>query len=209
MKLDALRTNTNISAYRYAADSYLRASENARKIGLKDEQTVKGNESRYELDGTLKEEYSTIGKTGMNTEKESGDSPAEVHNREHNGKRDGFDKDCPLCECETCKNRRYQDESNDSAVSFQTPTRMDPSAAQSRVRGHEMEHVRRERMKAADEGKHVVSQTVQIKTDICEECGKIYVAGGLTRTVTRTDMRDFHSMFMLGFDEEQADKNIS
>ena len=29
------------------------------------------------------------------------------------------------------------------------------------------------------------------------------------RTVTRTDMRDFHSMFMLGFDEEQADKNIS
>ena len=74
MKLDALRTNTNISAYRYAADSYLRASENARKIGLKDEQTVKGNESRYELDGTLKEEYSTIGKTGMNTEKESSDS---------------------------------------------------------------------------------------------------------------------------------------
>lgn len=67
-----------------------------------------------------------------------------------------------------------------------------------------MEHVRRERMKADNEGKKIVSQTVQIKTDICEECGKIYVAGGLTRTRTRTDMTDFHKTFMLGFDESDA-----
>ncbi len=55
-------------------------------------------------------------------------------------------------------------------------------------------------MKADNEGKRVVSQTVQIKTDTCEECGRIYVSGGLTRTVTRMDMTDFHDMFMLGFD---------
>ena len=211
MKLDALRTNTNISAYRNVSDSYLRMSKNAEKLGLRDEQTVVGNKSRYELDGSLKDEHLPIG-AFKGTEKTDEDNPlsenskAEQHTK---GKHDGFEKDCPLCECEPCRNRRYQDDSNDSGVSFQTPTRLDPAAAGARVRGHEMEHVRREKAKADEDGRRIVSQTVQIKTDICEECGKIYVAGGLTRTVSRIDMRDFHSVFMLGFDGKETDKSIS
>lgn len=211
MKLDALRTNTNISAYRNVSDSYLRMSKSAEKLGLRDEQTVVGNKSRYELDGSLKDEHLPIGapKNAEKTDKE--DSTNEISKTEQHtkGKHDGFEKDCPLCECETCKKRRYQDDSNDSGVSFQTPTRLDPAAAGARVRGHEMEHVRREKAKADEDGRRIVSQTVQIKTDICEECGKIYVAGGLTRTVSRIDMRDFHSVFMLGFDGEGTDRNIS
>lgn len=211
MKLDAVRTNSNISAYsRNAADSYLRVSDNARKLGLKDEQTVNGNESRYELDGTLKEEYSPIGMANKPEKADGENLSTEVQNKgsEHtSGKHDGFEKDCPMCECETCRNRRYQDDSDDSAVSFQMATRMNPTQAQHRVRAHEMEHVRRESAKASEEGKVVVSQSVQIMTDTCEECGKIYVSGGLTRTKTRTDMRDFHSMFMLGFDGKNLKTN--
>ena len=211
MKLDALRTNTNIYAYRNVSDSYLRMSKSAEKLGLRDEQTVVGNKSRYELDGSLKDEHLPIG-APKSTEKTDEDNPlgenpkTEQHS---NGKHDGFEKDCPLCECETCRKRRYQDDSNDSGVSFQSPTRLDPAVAGARVRGHEMEHVRREKAKADKDGRRIVSQTVQIKTDICEECGKIYVAGGLTRTVSRIDMSDFHSVFMLGFDGDETDKSIS
>lgn len=32
-----------------------------------------------------------------------------------------------------------------------------------------------------------MQQTVSIQTAICPECGKIYVAGGTTRTVTSAD----------------------
>ena len=211
MKLDALRTNTNIYAYRNVSDSYLRMSKSAEKLGLRDEQTVVGNKSRYELDGSLKDEHLPIG-APKSTEKTDEDNPlgenpkTEQHSK---GKHDGFEKDCPLCECETCRKRRYQDDSNDSGVSFQSPTRLDPAVAGARVRGHEMEHVRREKAKADEDGRRIVSQTVQIKTDICEECGKIYVAGGLTRTVSRIDMSDFHSVFMLGFDGDETDKSIS
>ena len=211
MKLDSLRTNTNISAYRNVSDSYLRMSKSAEKLGLRDEQTVVGNKSRYELDGSLKDEHLPIG-APKSTEKTDEDNPLGENSKieQHSkGKHDGFEKDCPLCECETCRNRRYQDDSNDSGVSFQSPTRLDPASAGARVRGHEMEHVRREKAKADEDGRRIVSQTVQIKTDICEECGKIYVAGGLTRTVSRIDMSDFHSVFMLGFDGDETDKSIS
>ena len=88
-------------------------------------------------------------------------------------------------ECQTCKNRRYQDGSNDPGVSFKTPGKIDPSVAQSRVRGHEYEHVFRERSKAVREGREVISQSVTLQTGICPECGRTYVSGGTTRTVTR------------------------
>lgn len=89
-------------------------------------------------------------------------------------------------ECKTCKNRRYQDGSDDSGVSFQTPTKVDPKAAASKVRSHEQEHVSRNRSKAEREGNEIVSQSVTIHTGICPECGKIYVSGGTTRTTTRS-----------------------
>ena len=72
-------------------------------------------------------------------------------------------------------------------VSFQTPTRVAPEQAASAVRGHEQEHVVREQAKARREDRHVVSQSVTIHTDICPECGKVYVSGGTTRTVTAAD----------------------
>ncbi|MBN7773752.1 hypothetical protein [Clostridium aminobutyricum] len=89
-------------------------------------------------------------------------------------------------ECQTCKNRKYQDESNDSGVSYQTPTKLGNNVASS-VRAHEQEHVSRNQMKAEQEDREVVSQTVMLHTAVCPECGKTYVSGGTTRTVTRAD----------------------
>ena len=88
-------------------------------------------------------------------------------------------------ECQTCEKRKYQDGSDDMGVSFQTPTNVKPEVAPSAVRGHEMEHVYREQAKAGREGREVVSQTVTMHTEICPECGKSFVSGGTTETVTR------------------------
>jgi hypothetical protein len=87
-------------------------------------------------------------------------------------------------ECQTCKNRRYQDGSNDPGVSFKSPTKLSPGQAGSAVRAHEQEHVTRNAAKAEREDREVVSSSVRIHTAICPECGKPYVAGGVTRTVT-------------------------
>lgn len=87
--------------------------------------------------------------------------------------------------CQTCKNRKYQDGSDDPGVSFKSPTKVDPKAAAAAVKGHEMEHVFREKNKAKEEGREVVSQSVAIHTNICPECGKVYVSGGTTRTTTK------------------------
>ena len=87
-------------------------------------------------------------------------------------------------ECETCEKRKYQDGSDDPGVSFKTPTNVAPEMAASAVRGHEQEHVVRGQAKAQREDRRVVSQSVTYHTEICPECGKVYVAGGTTRTVT-------------------------
>ena len=63
-------------------------------------------------------------------------------------KGDGFIGDCPACQCEKCRKRRYQDGSNDSRVSFQMPTVMDPVKAKTKVMAHEMGQVRRARLVA-------------------------------------------------------------
>ncbi len=90
-------------------------------------------------------------------------------------------------ECQTCKERKYQDGSDDSSVSYQTPTHIDADYAPAAVRGHELEHVAHEQAKAQREDRKVVSQTVALHTDICPECGRVYVSGGTTRTVTKAD----------------------
>ncbi len=89
-------------------------------------------------------------------------------------------------ECQTCKNRRYQDGSDDPGVSFKTAGKIDPDAAPSVVRSHEQEHVTREQAKARREGREVVSQSVTLHTAVCPECGRVYVSGGTTRTVTKS-----------------------
>ena len=94
--------------------------------------------------------------------------------------------DLDTYECQTCKNRKYQDGSNDPSVSFKTPTRLSPERAAYAVRAHESEHVAHARAQALREGKEVVSQSVTYHTDICPECGRTYIAGGNTRTTFRS-----------------------
>ena len=106
-------------------------------------------------------------------------------------------------ECQTCKNRKYQDGSDDSGVSFQTPTKVAPQAAAMAVRSHEQEHVTRNRSKAEREGKEIVSQTVTIHTGICPECGRVYVSGGTTKTTTRESL---DNRFNVGLTDPSKDK---
>ena len=89
--------------------------------------------------------------------------------------------------CVTCDGRRYQDVSNDSGVSFQSPTHISPEQSFSMVRAHEYEHVAREQGKAQQEGRKVVSQTVSLSSSICPECNCVYISGGTTRTITASE----------------------
>ncbi|MGN0308859.1 MAG: hypothetical protein ACI4DN_11655 [Lachnospiraceae bacterium] len=84
-------------------------------------------------------------------------------------------------ECETCKNRKYQDGS-DEMVSYKAPTRISPGRAASAVRAHEQEHVSNAYSDAAQNNGKVLSANVTLKTSICPECGRSYVAGGTTQT---------------------------
>ena len=53
-------------------------------------------------------------------------------------------------ECQTCKNRKYQDGSNEN-VSFKSASHISPEAAGIRVAAHEAEHVSNAYAKAAEE----------------------------------------------------------
>ncbi|MCM1299536.1 MAG: hypothetical protein NC228_08240, partial [[Eubacterium] siraeum] len=109
--------------------------------------------------------------------------------------------------CETCENRRYQDGSDDPGVSFKNASKIDPSAAEAAVRGHEQEHVSHNQAKAKEENKEIVYQSVRIKHGICPECGKTYVAGGETVTVTRTKPEiNLEDKFKVGVDNKEKEK---
>ena len=68
-------------------------------------------------------------------------------------------------ECQTCKNRKYKDGS-DEMVSFKTPTRISPESAASAVRAHEQEHVSNAYAKAAPKNGKVIAASVSIHTAI-------------------------------------------
>ena len=102
------------------------------------------------------------------------------------GQKTGRPGDYDTYECQTCKNRKYKDGSNDPGVSFKTPTRVSPERAAFAIRAHEAEHVSRAWAQAQKEDKEVVSQSVSYHTDICPECGKTYMSGGTTRTTFRS-----------------------
>ena len=103
-----------------------------------------------------------------------------------NGKAVPTQGDFDSYECQTCKNRKYQDGSNDPGVSFKTPTRISPERAAFAIRSHEMEHVAHAKAKALKEDQEIVSQSVSYHTGICPECGRTYIAGGTTRTTFRS-----------------------
>ena len=68
------------------------------------------------------------------------------------------------------------------------------------MRAHENEHIANEHHRAEQNGRRVLSQSVVIHMDICEECGKAYVSGGEARTATapkhdrQTALRAYQSM---------------
>ena len=85
-------------------------------------------------------------------------------------------------ECETCKERKYQDGSDECNVSFQTAQHISPEAAGAAVRAHEGQHVSNAYKKAAQNNGKVLQASVAIHTSICPECGRTYVSGGTTTT---------------------------
>lgn len=89
-----------------------------------------------------------------------------------------------LKECQTCKSRRYVDVSDDPGVSFKTPTYIPAGMSGVAVARHENEHVVRGKARAEREGKEVVGISVNFIIGTCPECGRTYVAGGITRVVT-------------------------
>ena len=89
-------------------------------------------------------------------------------------------------ECQTCKNRKYVDGSNEANVSFKTPSHIDPGNSAAAVMGHELEHVANARAEGSKENKELISASVTMQTAICPECGKTYVSGGLTRPTMKT-----------------------
>lgn len=100
------------------------------------------------------------------------------------------DKTDPGYKCQTCANRKYQDGSNESDVSFKSASKVAPEAASSAVRSHEQQHVANAYDKAKKGNGKVISATVQIHTSCCPECGKTYVSGGTTRTTIKYSNED-------------------
>lgn len=85
-------------------------------------------------------------------------------------------------DCPTCKNRKYQDGSNEM-VSFKSPAHIPVEASATVVRAHEQEHVSNAYSKAAEAGDaKVIAANVSIHTSICPECGRSYVSSGTTTT---------------------------
>lgn len=112
-------------------------------------------------------------------------------------------------ECQTCKNRRYQDQSDDSGVSFQSAAHIDPSAAYSAVRAHENEHVARNKTQAEQHGQKIAYQTVTIHRAICPECGRSYVSGGVTHTVTKADNSSKYTVGDIKLDKDPVGNIIN
>lgn len=170
---DAFQTNEGMTSRirKKALESQISSDEQELKK-LSAKQTAERSKLKIELT-KYKSELSKLEKTS--DDKESDEKSADIKRR--------FDS----FECQTCKNRRYQDQSDDSGVSFQTASHIDPSAAYSAVRSHENEHVARNKTQAEQHGQKIAYQTVTINRAICPECGRSYVSGGVTHTVTKAD----------------------
>ena len=110
-------------------------------------------------------------------------------------------------DCETCKNRKYQDGSNEN-VSFKSAAHISPSESGARVRAHEAEHGSNAYAKAAEKGGKVVSAGVTIRTSVCPECGKNYVSGGTTSTSIKYPADPYEKSRKILGEEDAKGKNI-
>jgi deoxycytidylate deaminase len=109
-------------------------------------------------------------------------------------------------ECQTCKNRKYQDGSNEM-VSYKTPGNIKPGESYGKVMAHEQEHVTNAIAEGSQDNKELVSATVSLKTAVCPECGRTYIAGGTTRTVMRTYNDDPYSQNQKAYEAEATRGN--
>lgn len=116
---------------------------------------------------------------GEKTQNASGDSPVTSEDAARKAGR----KSSPE-ECQTCKNRKYVDGSDEN-VSFKSPSHVSPEAAGARVRAHEGEHVANAYSNAQKNDGKVLRASVSIHTDICPECGRTFVSGGTTNTMIK------------------------
>ena len=104
-------------------------------------------------------------------------------------------------ECQTCKNRKYQDGSDEN-VSFKAASHISPTAAGAVVRAHEGEHVSNAYSKATQEDGRVIRASVTIQTSVCPECGRTYVSGGVTDTAIKYQNED--NPYMKDFKAQQG-----
>lgn len=118
--------------------------------------------------------------TGTDASRQTADAKAIVNPGESTQIQPG--KTSSPAQCQTCKNRKYQDGSDESNVSFKSAQHVSPEAAGSRVRAHEGEHVANAYKKAQQGGGKVLQASVAIHTAVCPECGRTYVSGGTTTT---------------------------
>lgn len=133
-------------------------SDKAKNLSGENVQKTDGNKE----DNT---KYASVKNPGQSTEKKPGrkSSPAE---------------------CDTCKERKYQDGSDEN-VSFKAAAHIDPASSSARVRSHEQEHVSNAYKKAAQNNGKVISCNVSLHTAVCPECGRTFVSGGTTSTQIR------------------------
>jgi len=101
------------------------------------------------------------------------------------------EKATPKGECQTCAERKYVDGSNEGNVSFKAPGHIAPEASAGAVMSHEKEHVANAKREGNKPGNELISATVSLKTAICPECGRSYVAGGTTRTLIKYGNSDY------------------
>lgn len=87
-----------------------------------------------------------------------------------------------VTECATCESRMYVDGSDESDVSFKAPGHISPEQSYSKVLSHEQEHVSNAIAKGNEPNARLISASVSLKMATCPECGRCYVAGGLTKT---------------------------
>lgn len=139
--------------------------------------SISGNLTGYGSYGYGGFAMSGVGRIGVDTQE---DKPSVVKNPGESQEVQPGKKSSPA-ECETCKERKYQDGS-DEMVSFKSASHISPNAAGAAVRSHEQEHVSNAYKKAYQNGGKVLQASVAIHTAVCPECGRTYVAGGTTTT---------------------------
>ncbi len=135
------------------------------------------------LTGYIYGAYAGTGRAGATGAAEDADKVGAVKNPGESTRVAPGRKSSPA-ECQTCKERKYQDGSDEN-VSFKSAQHISPEAAAARVRGHEQEHVSNAYTKAAQDGGKVINASVSIHTAVCPECGRTYVSGGTTHTMIK------------------------